>query len=151
MVDYFDHRSAVGGLSAFHGPGGGGLGRIQLRAARPDHAHIWFLARDASFPTKPKWDGPRVWSGAGSLRAIRCVSTRSFGMTKPNSPKPRRLIPQRHRRARAELFRGSLDAGLWHPDGIPDGTNFAGSAWIVMYAFALNSLIRVELSISASW
>ncbi len=56
--------------------------------------------RDADSPAKPLRDGP--------LRALSRVSTRSFGMTKPRSPKPRLCIPQRRRRARASLFRGAL-------------------------------------------
>ena len=45
----------------------------------------------------------------GPLRGLRLVWARSFGMTKPRSPKPSRSLPQRRRRARAELFRGSLN------------------------------------------
>jgi len=57
-------------------------------------------ARDAAFPAKPWWDGP--------FRATRYVSARSFGTTKPRSPKPQPVIPERLRRARTEFFRGSL-------------------------------------------
>jgi len=60
--------------------------------------------RDAASPAKPCRDGP--------LRATRRVSTRLFGITKPHSSKPRRVIPQRLRRARAALFRGSLKLGV---------------------------------------
>ena len=44
----------------------------------------------------------------GPLRGLRLVWAHLFGMTKPRSPKPSRSLPQRRRRARAELFRGSL-------------------------------------------
>ena len=57
----------------------------------------------------------------GPLRGLRLVWPRLFGTTKPRSPKPGRSLPQRRRRARAELFRGSLGAGrngrglgVWH-------------------------------------
>ncbi len=56
--------------------------------------------RNAASPAKPLRDGP--------LRGLRLVWARLFGMTKPRSPKPSRSLPQRRRRARAELFRGSL-------------------------------------------
>ena len=46
--------------------------------------------------------------GDGPLRGLRLVSAHSFGMTKPRSPKPSRSLPQRYRRARADLLRGSL-------------------------------------------
>ena len=43
-------------------------------------------ARDAAFPAKPIRDG--------HLRGLRLVWARSFGMTKPRSPKPSRTLPQ---------------------------------------------------------
>jgi len=45
----------------------------------------------------------------GPLRGLRFVWTRLFGTTKPRSPKPSRSLPQGRRRARAEVFRGSLN------------------------------------------
>ncbi|NBB93862.1 MAG: DUF488 family protein [Gammaproteobacteria bacterium] len=44
-------------------------------------------ARDAAFPAKPTRDG--------LLRGLRFVSARSFGTTKPRSPKPNRSLAQR--------------------------------------------------------